>query len=263
MKKFVVAISFLILPALRGNAKDLIQSPYTDIIEKLSEKDAQEFWKKYSFKADGKIQLTCLETSEHKLYIGLWHGLTINSNLKDAALVLEDFEKYPEVFNGIVGSKVITKPNVNQWLVEFENKSPVFFLPNIRYQTEYKMQIVPSGKLYKYHLSGLYPQNSITYSDGLILLKEEKGVTKFYELDFFNANWGIAGNLAGSNIWSDSIKELAVSDLELKAKAENLKLSISEIKEKTESFLKEAKSEQLFEKCIKDKINSNKFFNKQ
>ncbi len=262
MKKFIAAIFLLILPTLRANAKDLVQSPYTDVVEKVSEKEILELGRKYNTKADGKIQLTCLETSENNLYIGLWHSLTINSNLKDTALILEDFEKYPEVFDGIVNSKVIKKSDSNFWLVEFENKSPVFFLPNIRYQMEYKMQTVQNGKLYKYHLSNLYSQNSITYSDGLILLKEEKGITKFYELDFFNANWGIAGNLAGANIWSDSIKELAISDVELKVKAENLKLSSDEKKEKMESFLKEAVKEQLFEKCIKDKINSKKFFNK-
>lgn len=262
MKKIVTSILLLVLPVLRANAKDLVQSPYTDVIEKVSEKEILEFGRKYSFEMDNKIKLTCLETTGSNLYIGLWHSLTINSNLKDVAFVLEDFEKYPETFEGIVNSKVVKKTDDNFWKVEFENKSPVFFLPNVHYQMQYKMQIVPNGKLYKYHLSNLYPQNSIVFSDGLILLKEEKGITKFYELDFFNANWGIAGNLAGANIWSDSIKELAISDVELKMKVENLKLSAEEKKEKMESFLKESKKEQLFEKCIKDKVNSIKFFNK-
>jgi hypothetical protein len=258
---FLIVLLIISLP-LKAKSENLAQNPYTDMIEKISEQELSGLINKYPSDPTGNIQLTCLETNEQKLYIGLWHSLKINSPLKDAALVLEDFEKYPEVFEGIINSKVIKTTDSKKWLVEFENKSPVFFLPNIRYQMEYKMLSVKSGKLYKYHLSNLYPQSNITNSDGLIFLKEENGVTKFYELDFFNANWGIAGKLAGSNIWSDSINELAVSDLELKLRAENFKISSEEKKEKVRSFLKSISEGHLYEKCIKDKINSNSFINK-
>ncbi|MGZ3787380.1 MAG: hypothetical protein ACXVLQ_02590 [Bacteriovorax sp.] len=268
MKKYALFAIFPLLfsPLLKADLKiesrNLVISPYTDVIEKISEKEIAELFKKYSLNQTGNIGLTCLETNESKLYIGLWHGLAINSKLLEAAKVLEDFEKYSEVFEGIENSKVIKKTDSDKWIVEFENKSPVFFLPNIHYQMEYALSPVTNGRLYKYHLSTLYQQNNITFSDGLILLKEENGKTKFYELDFFNANWGVAGKIAGSNIWRDSVKELAVSDFELKFKAENVKLSSAEKKEKVHSFLKLVSEEHLIEKCIEDKVSAKKFFSK-
>lgn len=260
MKKYFLILFASTLLSSTTRAEFVI-SPYTDVIEKISEKDVEGFLKKYNLNQSGNIDLTCLETTGSKLYIGLWHSLTINSGLKDATSVLEDFEKYPEVFEGIENSKVKTSDS-DRWLVEFENKAPVFFLPNIHYQMEYKVFPVANGKLYKYHLSGLYPQKNITFSDGLILLKEENGTTKFYELDFFSANWGIVGKIAGKNIWSDSVEELVRSDYELKFKAENLKLSSTETKEKVHSALKLVSKDHVIKKCIEAKVNAKNFFSK-
>jgi hypothetical protein len=225
MRRVLLTYFFIFIGSLNVNGATIVQSSYTGIIEQLSPLELTELFNKYHSSSINKnIHLTCLESSDDKLYIGLWHSLVINSELKNVTSVIEDFENYHDVFEGIEASKIIKNIDLDKWIVQFENKSPVFFIPNIHYQMEYKKIPVLNGAMYKYHLSNLYPQNNITFSDGLILLKEENGVTKFYELDFFNANWGVLGKIAGSNIWSDSVKELAISDLELKFKTENLKI---------------------------------------
>lgn len=262
MTKIILFISFIAY-SLTAFSSTVVQSNYTESIDQLTPLQVSELFNKYhSTSKDKNIYLTCLESSDDKLYIGLWHSLVINSTLKNVTSIIEDFEKYHDFFEGIEASKIIKNIDLDKWIVEFENKSPIFFIPNIHYQMEYKKIPVLNGAMYKYHLSSLYLQSSITFSDGLIFLKEEDGITKFYELDFFNANWGVLGKITGSKIWNDSVKELAISDLELKYKAENLKLSSSEKKEKVYSTLKLISEDQLIEKCIKNKVSGKIFFAK-
>lgn len=259
MKKACLSVLILFLIS----CKVFADGTYSDQVDEISPAELTKLTAKFtSPNFDKLIHLSCFEIPGDKLYIGLWHGLIINAPLKDTVTVLDDFGKYAEVFDGIADTKIIKKLAPDRWLIEFEDKSPVFFMSNVHYQMEYQLISIASGKIYKYHLSNLYPQKNIVNSDGLIFLKEENGKTKFYELDFFKANWGVLGNLAGPNIWKDSVKELAVSDLELKYKAENLKITPTEKKEKIQQALKLIKEDELFDKCVANKLSVKNFFEK-
>lgn len=239
------------------NAEEtIVKSIYTTPIDEITETKLTDLSFKFS-KSDENIHLACLETDAVKNYIGLWHGFTINAPLKIVATILDDFNNYPIYFEGIVSAKIIQK-NPKDILVQFENKSPVFFVPNIVYQMNYSIESLKQKKIYRYHLSSMYKQSNIHFSDGLIYLGEDNGKTKFYELDFFNANLGIAEKFASSRIWPDSIKELMLSDFELKVNAENLNITKEDKGEK----LKLLMNDRLLEKCLKNKIPALDFFKK-
>jgi hypothetical protein len=216
-------------------------------IDNLSEKEIATLSSKFSGLTD-KISLVCLDTDEGKNSIGLWHSLNINAPVKEVISILLNFNDYSQIFDGIEKAKIIKQTGTEEFMVEFENKSPFFLIPNIHYQMEYKISSVKRGTFFRYHLSKNYPQKNIVFSNGLIYLQEEDGVTKFYELDFFKANWGILETLAGSKIWPDSIKELVISDFELKIKSEK--------KGNVKSLLDGAD----IKKCISNKMSATDFF---
>ncbi len=250
---FILTFTSLITPAY--SEVDLQVVPYSDLITKLTIKDLESFIKKFHPETKNDIELTCLETTNQKHYVGLWHQLIISAPLKNVAQKIEDFENYPKVFGEVKNSKILSSLNHLQWTIQFENKAPAFFLPNIHYQMDYSMAEIAGSKLYKYHLSDKFKQKNIQFSDGLILIKEEHGETKFYELDFFQSNWGL-------NIWSESINDMLISDLELKYSVENLILSDSDKKTKIQKTLLEINHDKVFEKCLNNKLNFQNIYSK-
>ena len=67
--------------------------------------------------------------------------------------------------------------------------------------------------------------------DGLTMFKKiSDQETSFSELDFINANWGIAKTLSPKTIWKDTIRGLAAGDFELKMRAETPEKSSHDIK---------------------------------
>jgi hypothetical protein len=220
---------------------------FTGIIDNLSEKEMTAL-SSTSPTVSNKISLICLDINEDKNYVGLWHSLNINAPVKEVISILLNFNDYAQIFDGIEKAKIIKKIGADDFLVEFENKSPFFLIPNIHYQMEYKISAMHNGTFFRYHLSKNYPQKNIVFSDGLIYLQEVDGVTKFYELDFFKANWGVLETLASAKIWPDSVRELVISDFELKIKSEK--------KGNIKSLLDGAD----IEKCISNKMSTVDFF---
>ena len=258
MKFILMILVFTFSCKARAFSQAIVKSIYSSQIDELSESQISELIVKNPSRRDQKITLTCLASDSFKYYIGLWHSLAINAPLKQVAEVLDNFNHYSEVFEGIKDAKIIKKNGPENMIVEFENKAPVFFVPNIHYQMEYEIFPLKKKIIYKYHLSSLFKQKNILFSDGLMFLEEVNGVTMFYELDFFNANWGLVEKMAGPSIWHDSIKELVVSDFELKIKAENPKNSTSEKKRNIKNLLDET----LVDKCLINKLKGLDFLKK-
>ena len=232
-----------------------VNSPYTAGIDKINFNQIESFIGQ-SIKANDLISLNCYTTSDDKYYIGLFHGVLINDTLKNVANVLEDFANYSRVFHGVEEAKIVKKSDENNLIVQFEDKAPAFFLPNTRYQMFYTIERNESRQLYKYHLSNLLKQNDLLFSDGLIFLKEDHGKTFYYELDFFKAKWGIAEKLASSKIWPESIKELVISDFELKLKVENKDLSLKDITLKSKKMF----NEDDIKTCANSAVDQKEFF---
>ena len=219
------------------SAEKIVISPHTEQINKINFKDFESFISKQSGNGQNFIALKCYTNSEDKYYIGLLHGLIIDNPLKAVVEILDDFGNYAHVFHGVALSRIEKKIDENNLIVHFEDKAPVFFLPNTSYQMFYSIEKKDNQQLYKYHLSNLLKQNDIVFSDGIIFLNEHNGKTYFYEMDFFKAHWGVAEKLAGSKIWSGAIEELLLSDLELKIKVENKSFVLKEIEAQTKKIM--------------------------
>jgi hypothetical protein len=229
----------LFLSTVLAQATETIESIYSAQIKAISEKAIINF-------ATKNPPIVCLETERDPNYIGLWHSLEIKASMQSVADVLEHFENYSHVFEDVKEARLVHK-NGDNLLVEFENKSPVFFLPNIHYQMDYVIKEDKSYKLYKFVLAKAYKQNNIFFSDGLILLTSAGYITQYYELDFFKANWGLVEKFASSKIWEDSVKGILLSDVELKLKSENNTGDKATIDEK------------IVKECVKHKINARSF----
>jgi len=254
MKIYLCSLFFFFIPYSWGLDSKVI-SPYTDSIDKINFSQIESFVGQ-STKANDFISLNCYTSSDDKYYIGLFHGVIINDSLKNVASVLEDFGNYSHVFHGVDEARIVKKSDEFNMIVQFEDKAPAFFLPNTRYQMFYKIEKNGSKQLYKYHLSDLLKQNDLLFSDGLIFLKEDHGKTFYYELDFFKAKWGIAEKLASSKIWPESVKELVISDFELKIKVENKDLSLKDITVKAKKMLNEDE----IKTCINSAVDQKEFF---
>lgn len=258
MKKclyFLFALTSLSFSSFSMGVESVVISPQTEAIDKITLKQLETFIAKAS-QSNELIAFNCYKNADDKYYIGVLHGLVINESLKQVAGILEDFSSYPQVFQGVVDAQVVKKRDESNLVVQFEDKAPVFFLPNTRYQMFYSIEKLGNKKIYKYHLSNLLKQNDILYSDGLILLKEENGKTFFYELDFFKARWGLAEKVASSKIWPETVGELVLSDFELKVKSENKQLSLKEIIAQSKKSLNEIE----IEKCVKEAQDAKDIF---
>ena len=255
MKISLYLLFLLFIPYSWGEDSRIV-SPHTAAIDNINFNELESFIGKLS-KSNDLIALNCYTNPEDKYYIGLFHGLLINDSLKNVASVLEDFSNYPRVFNGVEESGIVKKNNENNIVVQFEDKAPIFFLPNTRYQMFYSIERNGGDRqIYRYHLSNVLKQNDILFSDGLIFLKENHGKTFFYELDFFKAKWGMAEKLASSKIWPESVKELILSDFELKIKVENKELSLKEITSKSKKLL----NDDDIKRCVTSATDEKEFF---
>jgi hypothetical protein len=75
-----------------------------------------------------------------------------------------------------------------------------------------------SGLLY-----GLKKSEKVTVADGIILLSEKSGVTTYYSVDFFNADWGGIAKLFKGTIWSETCESTAKAVFKIKYLAEHSK----------------------------------------
>jgi hypothetical protein len=87
-------------------------------------------------------------------------------------------------------------------------------------------------KIFRYHLK---EGEKIKASDGVIILQKlSEYLTLYFEIDFYDADWGILKSVSTDKIWSESIKGLFYSDLAFKFKAENTDWSSSKARETAE-----------------------------
>lgn len=241
--------------ALEDN--QIATSLYTKKIQNLSVSALENLSKKQQVSNDF-FSIKCLKTLNDANYIGLLHALMINAKMKDVGNLIENFNNYQNIFKGIKHSEIREKYSELKYLIQFENESPVFFLSNIRYQMLYEINNERHFKVYRYFLSTHLPQNNLFFSDGIILIKEYGEKTLLYELDFFKPNLGLAGNFFASKVWPSSVKELLLSDLELKLKAENKDESFKTLSKKATEML----DEKLINECLEHSIFSEEIFPK-
>ena len=104
----------------------------------------------------------------------------------------------------------------------------------MKYEQTYVVQKLGERVFLRYQLrSG----NTISHSDGVIVVEPTTGGTYVTSYDFFEGNFGLARFFAENKIWEDTFKGFERGDFALKIKAENPDWSLSQIKTQVDSML--------------------------
>jgi len=194
-------------------------SLYSDKIEALASKWPPKRLASMKQDAASPLSLVCVETPDEPLYIGIEQIAWIAAPLKTVAGIIDDIDSYEKIFTDYKDVRVLKREN-SVWTTHWEQKIPLFFVPNIKYEMTYFVsEPVPARKIYRYKLrSG----GNLKFSDGIIVIESSgKNLTKYVGYDFFDAYWGIARVLGTDNIWEESVEGFAQTDLAIKLKAEN------------------------------------------
>jgi hypothetical protein len=165
--------------------------------------------------------------------------MTIQAPVADVSKVVEGIDQLVDLFPGYASVKLLSRDDsqpVGRWVTSWEQRIPLFFIPNVKYQMIYFVHpATASGKTYRYQLNSA---GTIQESDGMIVLeKKSEAETHYIEADFFKADWGVVETLAPGRIWKDSADGLYLSDLAIKLKAELPELSDKRARENAENFL--------------------------
>ncbi len=169
-----------------------------------------------STRNDGSIR--CFQTPGNDTYIGVEREYIIHAPYENVVSELDRFENYGQLFPEM--KKVEVSEKNNDWVkVNFEQKAPLFFVPNTKYALKY--QQITCGKDCKIYRFKLQNGNNLKFSDGFMMVtKKDDSSTTFLGLDFFDADWGILKSISKDQIWTQSLRGFIRSDYSVKFKTE-------------------------------------------
>lgn len=188
---------------------------------------------------DGLLTLRCVETPRQDLYMGLEQVQQISAPLERVQAVMDDIDHYKDIFPEFARTEVISRDH-NLWLTGWEQHVPVFFVPNVRYEVDYLVgSPSPNQRVYRYQL---HKSEDLIASDGFIVLSAiDAQHTAYFELDFYDAHWGLGGVLGKGKLWRENVRGLALSDIGAKLKAENPTWDRKQVLKASENWLEEKK----------------------
>jgi hypothetical protein len=192
------------------------------------------------------VGLTCVATPGDRKYVGIVQRMEIAAPLADVEAVLADVGHYKDLFPGLVDvHEVPGSRDGNRYVTAWEQRVPIVFVPNTRYELTYLVNRVGEGRVvYRYRLAR---SQGLTNSDGIVVLETEaSGRTRFTAYDFFNARWGLLPERA---VWRESLHGSVASDLAIKLKAERPAWSYPRIAAEAEKLRRQAEGE--MEDCLR------------
>jgi hypothetical protein len=198
--------------------------------------------------APAPLRLTCVRTPGDAKYVGIVQRMDVAAPLAEVMAVLEDIAHYREMFPGLVDARVVPgSRDGNRYVTAWEQRVPVFFLPNVRYELTYLLARTSADRVvYRYRLAR---SRDLTNSDGLVVLERVGPArTRFTEYDFFNARWGF---LPERTVWRESLRGAYASDMAVKLRAEHPTWSFARISREAERLRAEAEPE--IERCRRDR----------
>ena len=203
--------------------------------------------KDHPFTGNEALSVRCFSTPGNNLYMGVEQKMEIHAPLEVVQTILDDIDAYEGIFDGLKDVRV-TQREKNRLMTHWIQDSPAFFIPNTEFDLIYLLdQSSPNRRIYRYQLA---KAGSMKLDDGLIMIERQSAaVTNYYELDFFDAAWGIAASIGENKLWTDVIEGIALSDLPIKLSSENREWSHPKIKEEAKRSLKKFP----YDQCIKNR----------
>jgi hypothetical protein len=210
-------------------------------------------WSFTRFDSEGAppLTLTCIATAHDEKYVGMLQRMTIRAGIAAIENILDDVEHYRDLFPDTVDVQVVPgSHHGNQYVTAWEQRVPVFFLPNATYELAYIVEkTAPVRAAYRYSLRR---GSSLIASDGLVVLETiGPDTTQFTEYDFFNARWG---PLPTAVVWRESLRGAFLSDVAIKLKAEHPGWSYERIASEARSLI--ASEDERIEKCFAERLDA-------
>lgn len=220
-------------------------SPYADVLRDVAARGGAPGWRA---QASG-VGLTCIATPGDGKYVGVVQRMEIAASLAEVDAVLADVSHYRDLFPGLVDvHEVPGSRDGNRYVTAWEQRVPLFFVPNTRYELTYLVSRIGGERIvYRYRLAR---SRDLTNSDGVVVLEAAgPSRTRFTEYDFFNARWGLLPERA---VWRESLRGSVASDLAIKLKAEHPARSYRDIASEAERLRREHDGE--IERCLRRRV---------
>jgi hypothetical protein len=165
------------------------------------------------------VMVRAYRTPGNDFYIGAVQWMKVDAPLDKVETVLDAIDQYQQIFPDYKDIHIASRDD-NKLLTSWEQRVPFFLAPNVKYTMVYLVdKSSPTRKIYRYKLG---ESKDLKVDDGVIVIEADgPNSTRYFEYDFFDANWGLAKTLAPGRIWKDSIGGLVVSDYAIKFKAEH------------------------------------------
>ena len=238
-------------------------SPYTNYIIDLIQNWSSRRLHLTDSPDSNPVLLQCITTDENQYYIGLAQQMQIEAPLSEVEKVLDNFSDYNKLFPSFSKVEVIAKDH-NLLTTYWEQTIPIFFISNISYQLFYIMdKHQQNRKIYRYQLK---ESKTLKANDGFIILEGlpsgegKKARTQYYELDFYDAEWGALKTFAPGRIWKDSVEGIYLSDLAIKLRSENPTWSYQKVEEEAKKILNSFPVDRALKRKLKlEEFNLNMF----
>jgi hypothetical protein len=201
--------------------------------------------------SSASVKLVAYETPGREHAIGIGQFMRVAAPLETVRQVMEDFDHYKDLFFDFKDVHLEERDG-NRVVTFWEQSIPIPFVPNTKYATWF--YILDGGAdrvFYRYQLKS---SNSLTYSDGLMVLERDGPQATIYtEYDFFDASWGIAATFAPARIWRDSLKGIYDSDIAIKLRAEHKDWDYGQVRRESKRLWEEEYPEDTVGDVIKAK----------
>ena len=189
-----------------------------------------------------------------ELYMGVEQSLRIQAPLETVEKVLDDLDHFKDIFPGFKDVHIVSRDR-NRLDSYWEERVPFFFIPNVKYHTLYLMdKSQPNRRFYRYQLKP--PAGTMKASDGLIVIERIPGKpseTFYFELDFFDVDWGPARVLGTERLWKETVEGLYESDLGARFRAEHPDWSFQKIRDESERVVHEKNVRSRIEARIRER----------
>jgi hypothetical protein len=180
--------------------------------------------------------------------VGARQEVVIHAPLQAVLAVLDDVPHYRDLYPDCVEARIVDgQADAPRFVVAWERRVPVFFLPNTRYRLEHEVDRSRADRrIARYRLE---EAGSVEQSDGAVVV-EPLGPerTRLITYDFFDARWG---PLPTSMVWRESLRGLFLSVAAVQLKAERPDWSYPQVRE--EARRRWEAEEGLVERCLRER----------